>query len=214
MVPMTIENVLRVLDAHKGTIFASMTSRTKKLPGEGGLNKFKRGDKTVACPFTEGIEHWMKQRIILGASYAGMVNNQRGRELDTYVQSLPPPPKFVKDAQPFEAEEFLAEKLWKGKGVRDEVYPRLVAKHSESGQRYLVYRPGSDEVGKPEPIVSEYYDISTGRLLDFDLDVKDFYKPQSEQPKGQMTEKWIPWQTVKLENIIEICYGGETYQMA
>lgn len=209
-----IEEFLAILDQSKGTILLSLATLSKKMPGEGGLNKFKRGTRgkdAIPCPFKEGIYHYLRQQIILGASYEGMVNRQRERELEAYKASLPTPPKFAQVTEPT-AETFIAEQLWGGKGERDATYPRFCAVHKEKGERYLCFRPHStDESGKPTPIVSDYHDATTGRQLDFKTDLADYYRPSSYGSTTQQTDKLIPWQTVKLGNVVGATHRGVVY---
>lgn len=216
MINCTVDEFLAILDESKGTIFLSITTEHLKMPGEGGLNKFKRGTRgkdAIPCPFTKGIVHYLRQQVIVGASYENMVNTQRDREATAYLQSLPLAPSFLSMTP--EVEPFIAEQLWKGKGQRDQRYPRFVAYHTEKLERYLVFRPHStDESGKPTPIVNDYHDADTGRKLDFKADLADYYRASGESSYGsnvQGTEKLIPWQTVKLSNIASARHKKEEY---
>lgn len=214
MEKISINGLLQELNQVKGAIFLGITTKTLKMPGESGFTKFKRGDKTVPNPFVNGVCHLMYQTVLIKADYERMVNNQRGRELEQYKYNLPTPPKFLKNPPPEpEAEVFIAEELWNGKGLRDERYPRFVVYHVETLQRYMCYRPSSTaEDGSPTPITSEYTDAMTGSVLTYENDLKDFM-PAKSKPKSQMTEKMIPWQVVKLENIVSVKFRGEVFEI-
>lgn len=207
-----INQMLEMFNEARGVLFVGLTTKTIKFPGEGGFLKFQRGSKTIMNPFVDGIHHLMHQTIILKANYENMVNKQRERELEQYKYNLPEPPRFLKNPPPEpEAEEFIANELWNGFGDRDPQYPTFVSIHVESGNRYLSYRPSSTaEDGVPTPVSSVYSDAKTGQVLDFETQLKPFYKA-FRKPKNQMTKKMIPWQTVHLENIVSVKFQGELY---
>lgn len=207
---MLIDEFLSFMVGKPSPIVLTLTSVLVKMPGEGGLNKFKRGDKYTPTPFMDGIYHLTRQHIILGGNYGKMVNEQRQKEFKEYLDKMPASPKFVK--VDLVAEEFNPEQLWRGKGIRDGLFPRFVARHAETGQRYLCFRPVSyDPSGKPTPLTDEWYEAVTLRQLDFDKEVKDYYRPESKPSKIQMTDKGIPWRTVKLENVVGIRYNRRFY---
>lgn len=202
---MMIDEYLAFLLGEHSPIVLTLTTVCVKLPGEGGLNKFKRGDKYTPTPFMDGIYHLTRQHIILGGNYQQMVNEERQAEFKRYLDKLPPSPRFIRTE--FAVEQFIAEELWHGKGIRDSLFPRFVAVHKDSGQRYLCFRPVSyNPSGTPDPLDDEFYDATTLRKLDFDKEVKDYYRPASKQPKVQMTAKMVPWRTVKLENVVGATY--------
>src|SRR5690349_21434426 len=110
---MLIDQFLNILVTERTPLVLTLTTVIVKMPGDGGLLKFKRGDKGVPTPFTDGLYHLTRQHIILGGNYARMVNEQRQREFKAYLDSMPPSPQFVRST--FVADTFVAEELWKGK---------------------------------------------------------------------------------------------------
>lgn len=208
---MFIDQFLSILVTERTPLVLTLTTVIVKMPGSGGLLKFKRGDKGVPTPFTDGLYHLTRQHIILGGNYAQMVNDQRRREFKAYLDSLPTAPKFVHSL--LTADEFTPEELWHGKGIRDELFPRFVVRHRDTGLRYLCFRPVSyDPSGQPTPLTDEFYDALTLRPLNFNTEVKDFYRTVPQKPPmGQQTSKMIPWRTVKLENCVECRYKGKRY---
>jgi hypothetical protein len=207
---MLVDQFLSILVTEPTPLVLTLTTVIVKMPGDGGLLKFKRGDKGMPTPFVDGLYHLTRQHIILGGNYARMVNEQRQREFKAYLDSMPTPPKFVQSI--LTADEFIAEELWKGKGRRDELFPRFVVSHRDTGLRYLCFRPVSyDPSGQPTPLTDEFYEAVTLRRVDFDKEVKDYYRAVGKPPKGQMTKKMVPWRTVKLVNCVACRYKGTQY---
>jgi hypothetical protein len=216
MPQVSVEDLLLILDQRKGAIIGPvLTLRSHKTPGEGMLVN-KRGTSKKAGNlvqtvevFPTGIHHVLRQQIMLATNYAAAVDRQRESETTAYMDKLPAPPKFLDPLPTPEVPKFEPEELWGGKGERDERFPKIVARHKETGMRYLCYRPHD---GKP--LLSEWYDVATGRKLDKEAELTDFLPPpKPDFSKAQGTEKMIPWQVCKLGNILSLKYGDEVYDI-
>lgn len=198
----TVDEFLQVVSRSKRVQFFEILSHHRYKPGEGSLNKTSRVDKHKT-PYEE-VLHVLRRNALLGASYEGMVNKQRGREAEAALAELTADlPSFVTFTPVIEP--FIADFLWGGHGERDPQFPKLAARHKTTGQRYLVFWPASDASGKPMNNESVYQD-QDGTVLDFKTQVQEYWRLPSVN-KSQGTEKPTAWQTVKFENIVQIKAG-------
>lgn len=210
----TVEEFLQVISTNKRPQFVEILSHHRYKPGQknGSLNKNSRLGTKLApkpTPYRE-VLHVLRTNALMGVDYEKMVNLQRQREASAALADLSADlPSFVKLT--VEVDEFKAEALFSGKGERDPLFPKLAARHKETGQRYLVYWPACDNTGHPLLNQSEYFD-ETGRRLDFKDELEEYWKASST-PKTQGTAKPIHWRTVKFENVLEIRAGKLVWDM-
>lgn len=210
----TVEEFLQVISGNKRPQFVEILSHHRYTPGQknGSLNKNSRLGTRLApkpTPYAE-VLHVLRTNVLMGVDYERMVNLQRQREMEAALRDLSADlPSFVKltvDVEPFHAEA-----LFNGKGERDPLFPKLAARHKETGQRYLVFWPACDQAGQPIPNLSEYFD-ETGRKLDFKAELEEYWK-LSGTSKTQGTAKPLRWRTVKFENVVEIRAGKLVWDM-
>ena len=176
----------------------------ERTPGDGTLlvkSRKSTKEEVIKTPYKK-VVHSLRMNVLLGVDYESMVNRQREKEskakIEEAMQGLP---SYIKIST--QIEPFIAESLWKGKGEHDKEYPKLVVRHKESQERYLVFWPACDSSGKVIPNESHYFD-EEGRLLDFKKDLEDYWKKESTGSKIQETDKPIRWMTVKFSNIRQI----------
>lgn len=200
----TVEEFLRVASMTKGAQFIELWSNHSYFPGQrnGSLNQKSRlGTKENPKPTPyKRVVHTLRRSVLLGADYGSLVNKQREKEATAAIAALELP-SYLK-LNP-EIEEFIPEKLWFGKGERDDEFPRLAAKHKDNGNRYLCFWPATYQDGTLMPQESHYYD-QDGRELDFETEVAEYWKKKPEKSKVQGTEREIFWGTVKFSNVVKI----------
>lgn len=207
----------RLNSSFKGQRIATLAMRTEPDL----LAKSRQTKQPTLEVFPKGIHHFTSRSVFLGPDYTRMVQNQRDREVAVLVAEFEAEmrdkfPFFVKPTLSLDVDDFIAEKLFAGKGERDPKFPRFMARHVDSGQRYLCYAlPVNTSTGKPYPShESIYFDVATGRVLDFECDnLADYLKSLPGKSKSQGTEKPIIWRTLKVENLqrVSIKIGDESY---
>jgi len=116
--------------------------------------------------------------IMLGYNYENSVNNQREREN--------------------EIRDFMAQKLWRGKGKR--LSPAL-AIHEEKGTHYMSY--------KMQQTFKSFYFDSVLNFIPASL-LKPFF-PQYDTAKAQGVEKAVYHREIKIENIRKLKFRNTTY---
>ena len=116
--------------------------------------------------------------IMLGYNYENSVNNQREREN--------------------ELRDFMAQKLWRGKGKR--LSPAL-AIHEEKGTHYMSY--------KLQQTFKSFYFDSVLNFIPKSL-LKPFF-PQYDTAKAQGVEKAVYHREIKVENIRKLKFRNTTY---
>ena len=174
----TIEQLRERVMARQGATFAEVVTDTAPETRKTGNPYFGR------------VRRIARRNVMLGTSYANDVNNQR-----------------VREGQPTDelgnVEPFVAEQLWKGKG--EHVGPN-VARHTETGQEYLVAFPVR-RTAEGHPIVDEDLWLLDGVAVDKAV-IEPHLKPVGVN-KSQQVERKIPWRTIKLENVKELALDGE-----
>ncbi len=139
------------------------------------------------CPYTRIVRKCWRNGTI-NAIYENAVNRQREREGN--------------------AEEFVAESLWKGKGQFVKGSKRIV-EHIETGERYLAFMPKSVD---NSPVVN--YDLWEADNKEVTKEDIEPYLPKSGGAEKQETDKVIFWRVIKLDSIKALKYAGETITFA
>jgi hypothetical protein len=128
-----------------------------------------------------------------GVSYESSVNNQRAREeSETDFEAFP---------------------LWGGKGVH---LNKFLAVHPDKGTKYLKIMPTAiaheNEFAVRAKTMFRYVGTKTA-LSDIELSILKQFEPAKSVSSRQETEKPVFWQTIQLDNILQLRFGGECYEI-
>ena len=180
----TIPELIEILEAKNGSKIVGMFTRTapKMLVKH---RKTKEPNKYLDGELIR-LAH---RTVILGANYEGLVNKQRA------VEGV--------------EETFVAEELWHGKGAKHRVY---TVQHKETGEIYFAYKPQVAEPEHAPKVHADEWQFNGVKLTDAEVkDLKENLLTASGDAKKQGLEKQVFWQTLDLDNLMALQYGGEQY---
>lgn len=149
-------------------------------------------------PFYDG-KNWSIEKIgelvgMTGVSYESSVNNQRAREeSETDFEAFP---------------------LWNGKGIH---LNKFLAKHTDNGKVYLKVMPQSvkldESVYGVRATVQYRWKMNQVPLTKQEIETLSQFEPAKSVSSRQETEKPVFWQTICLNNILQLRFGGECYEI-
>jgi len=137
-------------------------------------------NKEGKTEYPDGITKIANVGVMIGYNYENSVNNQRKREN--------------------EIADFMAQKLWRGKGKR--LSPAL-STHLDNGSHYLTY--------KMQQTFKSFYFDSVLNFIPKSL-LKPFF-PVYDTAKAQGVEKAVYHRELKIANIRKLKFRGTTYEV-
>jgi len=132
----------------------------------------------------EKVTYIAKYSILVNISYENRVNNQREREHKTA--------------------NFISESLWGGIGEYYHNSPNgRLARHIGNGQKYFVYSPLKS--------LSFQYFVNGLPATEEQITLIKEFTPKVTESEKQDVQNVIQWRLVKLENILSLSIGGNTF---
>lgn len=187
----TLEQLLKILDAHRGAVIVAMVTRTEPRL----LVRSRKTREPSAERYPHGIEKLCHGRFLLANNYGANVRAQRRRESH-------PNPKG-----------FRAGQIWCGKGER---VGRFLVRHTDSGAIYVRARPASDQRGLPVRLWERWINLATGADAAGDELVelqRDWLADRPAENRKQQLARTIPYRTYQVLSIHSATVGAETYRL-
>jgi hypothetical protein len=100
---------------------------------------------------------------------------------------------------------FNALELWNGKGVYDTPY---TARHIDTNQRYICFRPAQNGEGEQIIVDEEWYDDDGNEVAYNDIAA---YLKKDSKNKRQEVDCPVLWRTIAFEHVEAVVYGGKLY---
>jgi len=132
----------------------------------------------------EKVTYIAKYSILVNISYENRVNSQRERE--------------------HKIANFISESLWNGMGEYYHNSPNgRLARHIGNGQKYFVY----------SPLKTKYFNyfVNGQPATEEQMTLIKAFTPKKQESEKQDVQNVIQWRLVRLENILSLSIGGDSY---
>ena len=192
----SLVELLALLDAHKGAMIVTMTTRTEpKL-----LVKSRIDGVATSQRYPQGVERLAYGRYMLATNYESNVQAQRAKEGHASPESFQVQGLWVSKAHP------------EGAGRR---FNRFLVVHVDKpGVFYMRARPDADEHGHAVKILDQYRHKAGDEIEGDDLQaLKAGYMPPKGKAKKQELAKDVPYRAIEVGNVLTVTFGGITYEL-